>query len=318
MGDSLRTIHVVGHDDALLAQIRAAVEAGADGYFVGWDVRAVATHDALLAAPPSPGDVLLIDAWARGRNVYEFLRQLTGHTRCRTYVVVEERNGLAEPIARFCGASGVVHRPLNATKLRAALETSGGPAAALPTELRGLSNRGDFVLPEALLRNIANGEEDRGLVSAMVDPTTGLFNYAFLNYKLDEEFKRARRFDTPLACVMLGFEGQADSEVLRELAGIFLSVSRDTDVLGRFDESSFLFLLPNTGPDGAEVMARRVVQSAEERNLRDLVGDPIELAIGITNFPQPGIVHREDLYRHARQAYLEASRIGGGVVVAGP
>jgi len=317
MGDALRTIHVVGHDDAVLAQVRSAIKADQDGYFAGWAVRHVPSHEDLLMAPPPPGDVLLVDAWARGRNVYEFLRQLAGRTRCRTFVVVEERNALAEPIARFCGGSGVLHRPVNVTKLRAALETAGGTLGALPTDNRGLSERGEFVLPEALLRHIASGEEDRSLVKALVDPATGLFNYAFLNYKLDEEFKRARRFDTPLACVMLGFEGQASTDVLRELAGIFLSVSRDTDVLGRFDESSFLFLLPNTGPDGAQVMARRVVQGAAERGLRDLVGDALDLAIGITNFPQRGLLHREDLYRQAREAYLEASRLGGGVVVSG-
>lgn len=317
MPDALRTIHVVSHDDSLLAQVQTSVASGHEDYFAGWSVKQVPTHDALIASPPAPGDVLLLDAWARGRNVYEFMRQLTGRTRCRTLVVVEERNSLAEPIARFCGASGVLHRPLNATKLRAALETTGGPSAALPTDNRGLSSNGEFVLPEALLRHIASGEEDRSLVKALVDPATGLFNYSFLNYKLDEEFKRARRFDTALACVMLGFEGQATPEVLRELSGIFLSASRDTDVLGRFDESSFLFLLPNTGPDGAEVMARRVVQLAEERALRDLVGDAIVLAIGITNYPQRGIVHREDLYRQAREAYLEATSVGGGVVVAG-
>lgn len=318
MGDALRHLHVVGHDETLLAQVRSAVAADAEGYFAGWAVTQVPTHEDLLLKPPASGDVLLLDAWARGRNVYEFLRQLTGRTRCRTFVVVEERNALAEPIARFCGASGVLHRPVNTTKLRAALETAGGAIATLPTDNRGLSEKGEFVLPEALLRHISTGEEDRSLVSALVDPATGLFNYAFLNYKLDEEFKRARRFDSPLACVMLGFEGQASEDVLRELAGIFLSASRDTDVLGRFDESSFLFLLPNTGPDGAQVMARRVVQSAEERGLTDLVGDPIELAIGITNFPQRGIAHREDLYRLSREAYLEAARTGGGVVVAAP
>jgi len=321
MGDALRTIHVVGHDDALLAQVQNAVGNGAqegrDEYFQGWRVQHVPTHDMLVSNPPAPGDVLLIDAWARGRNVYEFLRQLAGRTRCRTFVVVEERNSLAEPIARFCGASGVMHRPLNATKLRAAFEMAGGVSPALPTEHRGQADRGEFVLPEALLRHISAGTEDRSLVTALIDPSTGLFNFAFLNYKLDEEFKRARRFDMPLACVMLGFEGQATSEVLHELAAIFLSVSRDTDVIGRFDESSFLFLLPNTGPDGAEIMARRVVQAGEERGLRDLVGDRLELAIGITNFPQRGIVHRDDLYRIAREAYLEASRIGGGVVVGG-
>ena len=36
-------------------------------------------------------------------------------------------------------------------------------------------------------------------MGALIDPVTGLFNYSFLSYKLDEEFKRARRY-APLAC----------------------------------------------------------------------------------------------------------------------
>jgi len=55
-------------------------------------------------------------------------------------------------------------------------------------------------------------------VQALVDPETSLFNYGFLNYKLDEEFKRAQRFRHPLSCVMLGFEGQANEECLSELS----------------------------------------------------------------------------------------------------
>ena len=133
---------------------------------------------------------------------------------------------------------------------------AGGARRALPEDRRG-SERGEPSLPEQLLVDIATGRPRADLVQALTDPETSLFNYAFLNYKLDEEFKRAQRFHQPLSCVMLGFEGQAESDVLQRLAGIFLETSRDTDVLGRFDENSFLFLLPRTGPDGAGVMADR-------------------------------------------------------------
>ena len=116
---------------------------------------------------------------------------------------------------------------------------------------------------------------------------------------------------------MLGFEGQADEATLRELAGIFLSASRDTDVLGRFDESSFLFLLPNTGPDGARVMAERVREQAEAQGLRDLVGDPMDLSVGIHSCPHPAIRRKEDLFAATRDAYTTAVATGAGVVTAG-
>ncbi len=307
MGDGLRTIRVLTHDDALLASVRSAASD-----LAGWEVERVEEGRELLDRPPMLGDLLLIDGWSRGENVYEFCRRLAGRSKCRTFLVVEQGNELAEPIARFCGATGTVARPLTRSSLAALIEGHPGPMAPLPSEGRG---EGRVEPPEALLVDLTTGAPDRELIRALIDPATGLFNYAFLNYKLDEEFKRARRFEQPLACVMLGFEGQADDAVLRELAGIFLASSRDTDILGRFDENSFLFLLPNTGPDGAEVMAQRVGELAQERGLQDLVGDPLCISVGISHCAAVG-ERKESLYHAAREAFLAARADGGGVVVA--
>lgn len=309
MGDGLRTIRVVTTDETLIASAKAAASA-----LEGWEVESTSSVQELLQSPPATGDVILLDGWLRGGNVYEACRRLTGNTRCRTLVVTEHDNQLSEPIARFCGATGVLHRPIVPSKLREALAASGGPRPPQGRESRGKTND-EPVLPERLLTDIS-GKPDDSLVGALTDPETSLFNYPFLNYKLDEEFKRARRFEQPLSCVMLGFEGQVDQTVLRELAGIFLETSRDTDILGRFDESSFLFLLPNTGPDGAAVMARRVGDLAQKKNLVDLVGDPIVISVGISSCPHPQIRRREDLYSQARKAFFEARQEGGGVVAA--
>jgi diguanylate cyclase (GGDEF)-like protein len=306
MGDGLRTVRVVTTDESLLASARAAVSA-----LPGWELANPPRARELLEQPPAPGDVLLLDNGMRDVNVYELCRSLTGRTRCRTFVVVESGNNWAEPIAHFCGATGALQRPLTAADLRAVLERGEAPRQPGSSDDRGVE-RGP-VLPEQLLRDLT-GAVDTHLVSALTDPETNLFNYAFLNYKLEEEFKRAQRFGQPLACVMLGFEGEATEQVLRELAGIFLQASRDTDVLGRFDVNSFLFLLPNTGPDGAEVMAHRVETQAAEIGLRDLVGDPLQIAVGISSYPHPEVSRREDLYSRARKAFLAARQEGGGVV----
>ncbi|MDA1264917.1 MAG: diguanylate cyclase [Planctomycetota bacterium] len=302
----MRNIRVLTNDDALLASVRAAAED-----LTGWEVVQVDDQATLLSHPPVAGDLLLIDSWCRGENVYEYARRLTGNTKCRTFLVVEHGNQRAQAIARFCGATGVITRPVNRSAMNAIMEEHPGPAAPLPSEGRGQE---ELDLPEALLVDITSGRPDQDLIHALIDPATGLFNYAFLNYKLDEEYKRARRFETPLTCVMLGFEGQASEEVLRELAGIFLASSRDTDILGRFDESSFLFLLPHTGPDGATVMAHRVSTLAEERGLHDLVGDPLALSIGISH--TAGTERKEGLYHAARDAFFAARNDGGGVVLA--
>jgi diguanylate cyclase (GGDEF)-like protein len=312
MGDGLRTIRVVTTDSLLLNQAQQAV-LGLDG----WELASVESISDLLAAPPTQGDVLLLDKFLRGENIYETCRDLTGRTSCRTFLVAEHGDDRNDAVARFCGATGVLQMPLSLSRLKDALSDCSGPRGSLNGAASESSEtdqvRGVPELPEKLLVSIADGSPDDSLVSALTDKDTSLFNYAFLNFKLDEEFKRAQRWNEPLSCVMLGFEGQCSPEVLRQLAGIILDSSRDTDVLGRFDESSFLFLLPRTGPGGAEVMAMRVGQMAQEQGLKDLVGDALAISVGIACCPHPDIKRREDLYSSARGAFLQASRDGGGV-----
>ena len=306
MVDGKRTFHLLTADESLLASTRAAVS-GVEG----WGFRHESDVPSFIDAPPAPGDVLLIDKALKSDNVYELCRRLTGRTRCRTFLVIEKDNPWACAIAEFCGATGVLERPLSGTVLRESVELNDSPPPALPAEAR--DSGAPSALPESLLRDLVGPANDR-LIEALTDPETNLFNFEFLNFKLDEEFKRAQRFGHPLSAVMLGFEGQVAEPVLRELASIFLQTSRDTDILGRFDESSFLFLLPHTGPDGAHVMARRVGALAEERSLTDLVGDPLAIAVGIAFHPHSGIDRREDLFSAVRRAFQEALNEGGGVI----
>ncbi len=310
MSEATRTVRIVTNDEALLASARGAVAS-----LGGWEMGPPQTVEDLLANQPQRGDVLLIDAWLRTENVYESCRRLTGHTRCRTYVVTDDRNGFAAEIAAFCGATGTIERPLSGESLRAVLEASDAKKRALPEEARGGEGAERRELPENLLRDLVGDGANR-LIDALTDSETGLYSYDYLAFKLDEEFKRATRFEQPLSCVMLGFDGQVDDDVLGALASIFLNASRDTDLLGRFDQTSFLFFLPNTGPDGAEVMASRIREMAEEQGLRDLVGDELEVSVGISFCPHPEVTRREDLFSRARSAFLSAQQEGGVVVSA--
>src|SRR5688572_5412893 len=230
MPEPKRTVRIVTNDEALFATTRGAVAA-----MEGWELAPPQSVEELLAKKLPSGDLILIDAWLRTENVYESCRRLTGKTRCRTYVVTDGRNGHAEEIAAFCGATGTLQRPLSGERLRALLGEPSADKRTLASDQRG-QPAVEHALPERLLRDLV-GEGSHRLIDALTDPETGLYNYEYLSFKLDEEFKRARRFEQPLSCVMLGFEGQVDDGVLARLSSIFLNASRDTDVLGRFDRS---------------------------------------------------------------------------------
>jgi GGDEF domain-containing protein len=235
-------------------------------------------------------------------------------------MAVEQPNDLAREVSRAVGAVGIVSVPLERGALLGLVPTRAPFASTLQSAARAGSSTlikpgggdGALQLPAALLAELARQDprHDR-LISALIDPETSLFNYEFLTFKLDEEFKRARRFGQPLACVMLGFDGECDEGVLRRLASLFLDASRDTDVLGRFDRSSFLFLLPNTDPAGARAMVSRVQASIGSLGLRDVIGDPLELSIGMAHWPSEGVQQAADLYRCSKEDLSAAGRPGG-------
>ncbi|HET6202884.1 MAG TPA: diguanylate cyclase [Planctomycetota bacterium] len=302
---------IVTADDAAGASLLSAAKA------TGWSAerrRSAEGGEALEG-------VVVLDDRLPGRNCYELCRALASKGRARVFVAHRAEDASAASIARFCGAEGTIALPAEEGALRRLLARPKAPP--LPPE----SNRGgerSLTLPPALaermLRERPAGEEDptSAFVEFLCDPETKLFNAPYLLFKLDEEFKRAIRFKMPLACLVLGFEGEASAEALLDLASVFLLESRDVDVLGRFDLNRFVFLLPNTGEEGTRRMATRIVEAARGRELRDLAGDPLLLSVGFAVAPGTGFESRDDLLRAAQAAFERAREEGGGIETGGP
>ena len=264
--------------------------------------------------------IVLLDDRLPDRNAYELCRALASKGRARILVAHRDGDPAAPSIARFCGAEGTLRIPLEARELKAALARPKAPP--VPPEAKRGEDRA-MTLPPALAermlqeRGAEPADASSALVEFLCDPETKLFNAPYLLFKLDEEFKRAQRFKMPLACVVLGFDGEASADALLDLASVFLLESRDVDVLGRFDLNRFVFLLPNTGDEGARKMGTRIAEAARKKELRDLAGDPLVLSVGIAVAPGTGFETRDDLLRGA-QAACEKAREGGGGVVGDP
>jgi len=100
------------------------------------------------------------------------------------------------------------------------------------------------------------------------DPLTGLHNRRHFSASARIEFQRALRFDLKLSAVMMDidhfkrvndrFGHAAGDAVLVGVAGACIAGIRATDLHARYGGEEFCFLLPETGLDGAGILAERL------------------------------------------------------------
>jgi PleD family two-component response regulator len=128
-----------------------------------------------------------------------------------------------------------------------------------------------------------------------------------LERRLHEEFERARRYSLGFSLVLLAIEALdgTDDRIADELRRIL----RLPDFVGRYRESEFAIVLPETGSDGA----RRSIGRMRER-LAAL--PPAMLSAGIVSYPHPAVTQPDDLFALVEAALARGKAVEGRVGVA--
>jgi diguanylate cyclase (GGDEF)-like protein len=179
---------------------------------------------------------------------------------------------------------------------------------------------------EALLRTrhlvdqlrVARAELEARAVS---DSTTGLRSRAFLLERLQEEWKRAQRYNEPLTLVLIGVDGipavqtrrggPFADRLLREIAAVTQRLLRQIDVVTRFGGDELAALLPNTHFAGALVCAERLSRALAALRVDDEVA---RATMGIAFFPGKDVIDPGDLVRLAQRALDRAREEGTGAI----
>ncbi len=109
-------------------------------------------------------------------------------------------------------------------------------------------------------------------LEAHSDELTGVLNRRGFEAKVGLEMRRAVRHRRPLSIVLLDLDnfkhvndeaGHAAGDfVLRSVTAQWMSMSRDTDIVGRLGGDEFAMLLPETDADDASIVMRRLRQYA--------------------------------------------------------
>lgn len=103
---------------------------------------------------------------------------------------------------------------------------------------------------------------------AEVDQKTGLYNHNYFMLQLENELKRANRFDRPLMVILADLDllrnvnntygHLAGDEVLKGVAHIMKSLVREYDVVARFGGEEFAIFMPETNTNTAYERAEEI------------------------------------------------------------
>ena len=108
------------------------------------------------------------------------------------------------------------------------------------------------------------------------DALTGLYNRRYLDFRLENEFARAKRYNRNLAVIISDidlfkrindtYSHLVGDEVLRVIAHIFRENLREVDFAARYGGEEFVLLLPETPSNGAIMVCERIRREIEQYN----------------------------------------------------
>lgn len=147
--------------------------------------------------------------------------------------------------------------------------------------------------------------------AALTDALTGLANRRAFDRFFAEELSRARRYDYPLALLVMDLKGfkrindelghLAGDQALTRVARVLSQERRPGDRYFRWGGDEFAALLPHTAREGAAAAARRVAYSIGAIHLE---GRSLGVSIGVAAFPHDGRDEDALLIAADRRMYL--------------
>lgn len=161
---------------------------------------------------------------------------------------------------------------------------------------------------------------------AQEDSLTGLLNHRAISKRLEEEFNRSKRYNTPMSCVMIdldyfkpindNFGHQVGDKMLKQVAFSLKKLLRTTDLLGRYGGDEFLAILTGTEKTGALVAAERIRELIFNKHFKLSEKTTIRntLSIGVSSYPSNEAKTPREFLQLADKALYQAKADGRNCV----
>lgn len=157
------------------------------------------------------------------------------------------------------------------------------------------------------------------------DDLTGLLNRKTIIECLHYEFEKIKRYGGELSIIFTDVDNfkeindtcghMTGDTVLKKLADTLKSVTRKSDILGRYGGDEFLFILPGTSSKGAKRFCEKIRNSLQgiKYHLPDQREISITLSSGIAVY-QKGIKDLNQLIQMADQALYQSKKKGKNMI----
>ncbi len=151
---------------------------------------------------------------------------------------------------------------------------------------------------------------------AITDELTGLYNRRHILNRFTEEFKKGKRLQTDLRCIIIDidhFKSVNDrfghlrgDDVLKGISLQFRDMVRAYDIVGRYGGEEFLIVLPDTYLEQAWNFAERTRMKVREAAM---AGVAVTISLGVTSI-QESDNSIDDLIKRADDALYAAKNAG--------
>ena len=161
---------------------------------------------------------------------------------------------------------------------------------------------------------------------SITDSQTGLFVHRHFQERLQEEIRRAERYNQFLSLIMLDLDHfkrindeyghQVGDAVLSETAARLEEKAGSTALVARYGGEEFAVLLPNT-PKAKALQIAKAINSFIKVSFIDVGGVHLNItvSVGVSTYPEDAL-EQEALITAADQALYEAKRNGRDLVMA--